>query len=108
MRLNSAIVALLCLTGCPPKDDPVPDAKAQADGLYLAGTAAYMKGEFKEAHDRYAEVKKLNPTDPRLPAAEGEVYLAEVKLDEALKCFEDAAPSPSRSASVTRSFCFSR
>jgi tetratricopeptide (TPR) repeat protein len=103
MRLSSALLALLCLTGCPPKDAQAPDPKAQADGLYLAGTAAYMKGDFKEAHDRYAEVKKLNPTDPRLPAAEGEVYLAEVKLDDALKSFEEAVKlEPKRATTWSR------
>ncbi len=103
MRLTPALVALLCLTGCPPKEDPQADAKAQADGLYLAGTAAYMKGEFKQAHERYAEVKKLNPTDPRLPAAVAEVYLAEVKLDEALKSFEEAAKlEPKRATTWSR------
>ena len=100
MRLTSLVVALFCLAGCPAKDDPIPDSKAQADGLYLAGTAAYMKGEFKQAHEHYAEVKKLNPSDPRLPAAEGEVYLAEVKLDEALKSFEDAVKLEPRRATT--------
>ena len=103
MRLTSIFLAVLCLTGCKPKDDAAPDPKAQADGLYLAGTAAYMKGEFKQAHDHYAEVKKLNPTDPRLPAAEGEVYLAEVKLDDALKSFEEAVKlEPKRATTWSR------
>lgn len=103
MRLSSALVVLLCLSACPPKDEAGPDTKAQADGLYLAGTAAYMKGEFKQAHEHYAEVKKLNPADPRLPAAEGEVYLAEVKLDDALKAFEEAIKlEPKRATTWSR------
>ncbi len=102
MRLMS-LVAMLCLTACPAKDEPAIDPKAQADGLYLAGTAAYMKGDFKQAHDHYAEVRKLNPTDPRLPAAEGEVFLAEVKLDDALKSFEDAVKlEPKRATTWSR------
>ena len=101
MRLPALIFAL-CLTGCP-KDEPQPDPKAQADGYYLAGTAAYLKGDFKLAHEQYDEVKKLNPTDPRLPAAQGEVFLAEVKLDEALKSFEDAVKlDPKRATNWSR------
>src|SRR4051812_49280438 len=102
MRLTLAPVLVLCLSGCP-KDEPQQDPKAQADGLYLAGTAAYLKGDFKQAHEHYAEVKKLNPSDPRLPAAEGEVYLAEVKLDEALKSFEEASKlDPKRATNWSR------
>ncbi|MBK7861469.1 MAG: tetratricopeptide repeat protein [Archangiaceae bacterium] len=78
----------LLLTACP-KDGP--DPKAQAEGLYLAGTSAYLKGDFTEAHQKFAEVRSLNPADPRLPAAEGEVYLAEVKLDQALLAFQEAS-----------------
>ena len=102
MRLPIALLFIV-LAGCPPKDDPPPDPKLQADGLYIAGTAAYMKGEFKQAHEHYAEVKKFNPTDPRLPAAQGEVYLAEVKLDEALKSFEEALKlEPKRATTWSR------
>ncbi len=102
MRLSPALLVAF-LAGCPAKEDPAPDPKVQADGLYLAGTAAYMKGEFKQAHDHYAEVKKLNPTDPRLPAAEGEVYLAEVKLDEAQKSFEESLKlEPKRATTWSR------
>lgn len=100
MRLSLQALVVLCLTGCPAKEEAGPDPKLQADGLYIAGTAAYMKGDFKQAHEHYAEVKKLNPADPRLPAAEGEVYLAEVKLDEALKSFEDAVKLESKRATT--------
>ena len=97
------LLTCLCLvvTGCP-KDDQ-PDPKAQAEGLYLAGTAAYLKGEFVEAHQKFAEVRSLNPTDPRLPAAEGEVYLAEVKLDQALLAFQEAQKlDPKRATTWSR------
>ncbi len=103
MRLTFAMVGLLGLCGCPAKDDLTPRPKEQADGFYLAGTVSYMNGEFAQAHHNYAEVKRLNPSDPRLPAAEGEVYLAEAKLDEALKCFEAAVKlDPKRATSWSR------
>ena len=81
-------LCLLLLAGCPRDDGP--DPKAQAEGFYLAGTTAYLKGDFTEAHQKFAQVRTLNPSDPRLPAAEGEVYLAEVKLDQALLAFQEA------------------
>ncbi len=80
-----ALASLAC-----PKEADGPDPKAQADGLYLAGTAAYLQGNFTEAHEHFAKVKALNPTDPRLAGAEGEVYLAEGKINEALKAYEEA------------------
>jgi tetratricopeptide (TPR) repeat protein len=90
----------LLLCGCP---DRGPDPKAQAEGNYLAGQAAFLKGNFTEAHEKFAEVRKLNPTDPRLPAAEGEVYLAEVKLDQALLAFQEAAQlEPKRATTWSR------
>ena len=91
------IALCLLLTACP-KDGP--DPKAQAEGLYLAGTAAYLKGDFTEAHQKFAEVRSLNPADPRLPAAEGEVYLAEVKLDQAMLAFQEASKLDPRRATT--------
>lgn len=88
MHPSRRLLVLLLLVGCP-KDDG-PDPRAQAEGLYLAGTTAYLKGDFTEAHQKFAQVRSLNPSDPRLPAAEGEVYLAEVKLDQALLAFAEA------------------
>jgi tetratricopeptide (TPR) repeat protein len=97
-----AVSCLLWLSGCP-KDEAPPDPKAQADGLYLVGTAAYLKGDFKAAHEAFAQVKTLNPSDKRLPAAEGEVFLAEVKLDDAVKSFEEAARlDPKRATTWSR------
>ena len=96
------MVLALVLAGCPKPGDGV-DPKVRADGHYLSGQAAYLKGDFAEAHKQFAEVRALNPTDPRLPAAEGEVYLAEVKLDEALKSFEDAIKlEPKRATTWSR------
>lgn len=101
--MTRVALCLLCLllAGCP-KDDQ-PDPKAQAEGLYLAGTSAYLQGKFVEAHEKFAQVRTLNPTDPRLPAAEGEVYLAEVKLDQALLAFQEAAKlDPKRGTTWSR------
>lgn len=104
MRLVHLSTLCLVLTACPKKDEGTePNAKDQAEGLYVAGTAAYMKGEFKQAHEHFAEVKKLQPNDPRLPAAEGEIYLAEVKLDDALKSFLEASKlEPKRATTWSR------
>jgi len=101
MRVAAAVVVMLMLSGCP-KDEP-PDLKTQADGMYLEGTALYLKGNFTEAHQKFAQVRSLNPSDPRLPAAEGEVYLAEVKLDQALMAFTEAAKlDPKRATNWSR------
>ena len=62
------ISALLCLTACPKPGDGV-DPKLIADGHYLQGQSAFMKGEFAEAHKQFAEVK----------------------LDDAIAAFETAA-----------------
>src|SRR5581483_3085358 len=98
--MRRATLLGLLLLGCPDKG---PDPKAQAEGNYLAGQAAFLKGNFTEAHEKFAEVRKLNPSDPRLPAAEGEVYLAEVKLDQALMAFQEASQlDPKRATTWSR------
>src|SRR5581483_11119841 len=98
--MRRATLLGLLLLGCPDKG---PDPKAQAEGNYLAGQAAFLKGNFTEAHEKFAEVRKLNPADPRLPAAEGEVFLAEVKLDQALLSFHEAARlEPKRATTWSR------
>lgn len=100
--MRRAGLVLLLLTGCPKPGDGV-DPKVRADGHYLAGQAAYLKGDFPEAHKQFAEVRALNPTDPRLPAAEGEVYLSEVKIPEAIEAFETAAKAdPKRGTTWSR------
>lgn len=103
MKLKSAALAVvLALSGCPKPGDDV-DPKVRADGHYVAGQSAYLKGDFEEAHKQFAEVKKLNPTDPRLPVAEGEVYLSEVKIAEAIELFEIAAKAdPKRGTTWSR------
>lgn len=92
----------LALLGCPRPGDDV-DPKVRADGHYVAGQAAFLKGDFAEAHKQFDEVKKFNPTDPRLPAAEGELFLSEVKVPEAIEAFERAAKSdPKRGTTWSR------
>ncbi|MFT3707703.1 MAG: tetratricopeptide repeat protein [Archangium sp.] len=98
-------VALACavfFAACPKPGDDV-DPKVKADGHYLVGQSAYLKGDFATAHKEFAEVKALNPNDPRLPAAEGEVYLAEVKIVEAIESFEAAVKlDPKRGTNWSR------
>ncbi len=79
------------------------DPKLRADGHYLAGTSAFLKGDFTEAHAAFAQVRALNPGDPRLPAAEAEVFLAEMNLPEAIRLFEAAAAlDPGRGTNWSR------
>ncbi|MEW5739634.1 MAG: tetratricopeptide repeat protein [Myxococcota bacterium] len=100
--LRFIAVVLLVLSGCKRPEEQV-DPKVRADGYYLSGTSAFLKGDFAEAHAAFAEVRKLNPGDPRLPAAEGEVYLSEMKLAEAIQSFEDATRiDPKRSTNWSR------
>lgn len=99
---RAGLVLVFALSACPKPGDGV-DPKIRADGHYLAGQAAYLKGDFPEAHKQFAEVRALNPTDPRLPAAEGEVYLSEVKVPEAIEAFEQAAKAdPKRGTTWSR------
>ncbi|MFZ5468734.1 MAG: tetratricopeptide repeat protein [Myxococcota bacterium] len=98
MRALAAIWAVM-LVGCPSKPDPT----AQADGLYLAGQTAFLQGDFATAHAHFAEVKKLAPNDARLPAAVGEVFLAQMKLAEALEQFRVVAKAePGRATTWSR------
>ena len=102
--MRTALVVLLLCAGCSckPKEAP-PDPKAEAEGLYLQATSVYLKGDFKQAHELFGKVRKLNPNDPRLPAAEGEVYLREVKLNDALELFKAAAKlEPNRATTWSR------
>lgn len=95
-------IAVLVLGACKKPEDEV-DPKVRADGHYLAGTSAFLKGDFAEAHKAFAEVRALNPGDPRLPAAEGEVYLSEMNLPEAIRLFEEATKvDPKRGTNWSR------
>jgi tetratricopeptide (TPR) repeat protein len=103
MRTHAvALLVGLSLGACKRPEEEI-DPKVRADGYYLAGTSAFLKGDFAEAHRAFAEVRALNPADPRLPAAEGEVYLAEMNLPEAIRLFEEAARrDPTRSTNFSR------
>jgi tetratricopeptide (TPR) repeat protein len=94
----------LASASCACKKEPPPvDAKTEADGHYVAATAAYLKGDFKEAHAQFDEVRRLNPQDKRLPGAEGELLMAEQRIDDALKKFEEAvALDPNRATTWSR------
>ncbi len=99
---RALLLAALIFVGCPKGGDDV-DPKIKADGHYLQGQAAWLKGDFETAHKEFAEVKKLNPADPRLPAAEGEVFMAEIKIAEAIEQFEAATKlDPKRGTNWSR------
>lgn len=100
-RVLYGVVAMAFL-GCLKPGEGV-DPKVIADGHYVAGQAAFLKGDFAEATKEFAEVKKLNPGDTRLPVAEGELALAQVKIDDAIASFEAAAKAdPKRGATWSR------
>ncbi|HYI01233.1 tetratricopeptide repeat protein [Hyalangium sp.] len=82
------LLALLAAAAC--DDTPKIDPKDRAEGLYLKGNAEYLQGDFEQAIASFNEMKQLVPSDPRLPAAVGEVYLSMGKLDEALAEFQAA------------------
>lgn len=95
-----AALLVLLLAGCPPSG---PTPRDRAEGHYLAGMAAYLRGDFKAALAELEEVKKHAPDDPRLPAALGEIALSQGKLREALDHFEAAlARDPNRGTSWSR------
>lgn len=102
MKTLLQTLSLLALVGCLKPGEGV-DPKVIADGHYLRGQAAFLKGDFAEATKEFAEVKKLNAADPRLPVAEGELFLAQVKIDEAIASFEAASKAdPKRGATWSR------
>jgi len=73
------------------------DPKVEADGLYIKATSEYLQGDFAQALSDFQEVRKRVPTDPRLPAAIGEVQLSSGNLKEALAEFQTAvAKEPKR------------
>ncbi len=100
-RTSRVFVALLTATACSKKPELEP--KVEAEGHYLAGQSAFLKGNFVDAHKEYDEARRLNPDDPRLPAAEGEVFLSEANVDEAIAKFELASQrDPKRGTTWSR------
>lgn len=99
-----SLLALALFASCGACKSPPPvDPKTEAEGHYVAGQAAYLKGDFKEAHARFDDVRRLSPLDARLPAAEGELLMAEQRIDEAITRFEEAvAKDPKRSTPWSR------
>lgn len=102
-RGRAVAVALACgwlASGCPSFE---PDARQRAEGQYLRGTAAYLRGDFEEALEAFEAVRKDAPDHPRLPAAVGEVYLSQGKLVQALEQFGRALErDPRRGTSWSR------
>ena len=97
------LAGCLLLLGCPDKGPTPEQQKAHVEGVYLTATAAFMKGDFAEAHKNLDEVKALAPDDPRIPAAEGEIFLGEYKFDEALAAFQKAVKiDPRRPTNYSR------
>jgi len=96
--LAAALLALLA--GCPASG---PTPRERAEGHYIAGMSAYLRGDFKTALAELEEVKKDAPDDPRLPAMLGEIALSQGRLREALEHFDAAlARDPKRGTSWSR------
>ncbi|MFB1481610.1 tetratricopeptide repeat protein [Corallococcus sp. RDP092CA] len=95
------LIALLASGAC--TETPKLDPKDQAEGLYLQGNSEYLKGNFDAALKSFDEMKALTPSDPRLPAARGEVLLSMSRLEESEKEFEVALRlDPKRSTNWSR------
>lgn len=95
------LLALLAAAAC--DDTPKIDPKDRAEGLYVKGSAEYLHGDFDQALASFAEMKQLAPSDPRLPAAVGEVYLSMGRYAEALSEFQAALVlDPKRSTTWSR------
>ncbi len=95
------LIALLASGAC--TETPKLDPKDQAEGLYLQGNSEYLKGNFDAALKSFDEMKALMPSDPRLPAARGEVLLSMSRLEESEKEFEVALRlDPKRSTNWSR------
>lgn len=95
-------LATSSLCGCADRaPDEVP--ADHAEGLYLQGTSAYLQGDFEAAEAAFTRLQAVAPGDPRLPAARGELLLAQGRPTEALTEFERAAErDPTRSTNWSR------
>jgi tetratricopeptide (TPR) repeat protein len=102
----ACVVTILTTSSCRcnKKEGAIPEGQVEAaiDGHYLAAKSAYLKGDFSTAQHHFEEVKKLNPDDVRLPAAQGELAQSMGQLEQALAHFERAvALEPKRSTTYT-------
>lgn len=103
MALAVFATCALVASGCDKKSTSPVDPRAHAEGLYLLGTTQYLQGKFDEALSSFAEMEKLLPGDPRLPAAKGEIYLSQGKVTDALAQYQKAAAQdPKRSTNWSR------
>lgn len=88
---------------CVQDEKPAVTPEMHANGLYLAATTAYAAGKYDEAEKKFTEVAVLNPSDPRLPVAQGELYLAQGRNKEARAAYERAVRNePARAANHSR------
>ncbi len=98
IRAPALCAAALLWLAC--KEPPPPDPKLEAEGLYLQGRSQYLKGDFAGAQKSFERARALNPGDPRLPTAVGELLLAQGKLDEALAQLELAVKQSPKSGTL--------
>lgn len=99
----AGVVAVALGAGACPRSPQEEDPKAAADGHYLAGRSAYLRGDSAAAHKAFEEVHRLSPEDPRLPVAVGELLVSEGRVAEAITSFEDAARrEPKRPGTFSR------
>ena len=99
MRLRSSLAAASACAlalACPREPEVTPQQRA--DGYYLQGQNEYLQGHFDKALAAFNEARKHAPDDPRLPAALGELYIAEDKRLEALAQFHEAVRRDPRRA----------
>jgi Tfp pilus assembly protein PilF len=89
-----AVALLMCLHSCKclSNTDPatLENSLEAAEGHYLAGKSAYLKGNFLVAQKEFEASKAIRPDDVRLLAAFGELWHSMGQLDEAAKAFEQA------------------
>ncbi len=99
LSLQGVLTLCFALLACKERPPPPPTAEERAqhaEGLYLQATSLVMQGEYEKAEAAFEEMKGLAPEDPRLPAAMGELFLAQGRLRDALPHFEKAAEQDSK------------
>ncbi len=97
------LIAVVIFAAACREDAALPDPSARAEGLYVYGTSLFLQGDLGGALEAFEELKTISPDDPRLPAALGEIYLAQSRLEDALGWFEKASRlEPGRSTNWSR------